>query len=67
MNETIMILGACGQIGTELTLKLRELHGTNAVIACDLKQGSEELMNSGPFEIVDALNQELLVEIIEKR
>ena len=61
-----MILGACGQIGTELTLKLRELHGTNAVIACDLKQGSEELMNSGPFEIVDALNQELLVEIIEK-
>ena len=66
MNETIMILGACGQIGTELTLKLRALHGTNAVIACDLKKGSEELMNSGPFEIVDALNQELLVEIIDK-
>ena len=67
MNSTkIMVIGASGQIGSELTLKLRELHGNDRVIASDLKEGGEELMQSGSFEIADATNQELIESIIKK-
>ncbi|MGB0776989.1 MAG: NAD-dependent epimerase/dehydratase family protein [Flavobacteriaceae bacterium] len=65
MKERIMILGACGQIGTELTLSLRKKHGSQAVVACDLKEGSEELMNSGPFEQVNAMDAEAVEQIID--
>jgi len=66
MNSTkILVIGASGQIGSELTLKLRELHGNENVIASDLKEGGEELMQSGPFEVADATNRELIESIIE--
>ena len=61
-----MVLGASGQIGTELTLKLREQHGVNKVIACDLKEGNAELMESGPFEFINALDDEALRTFIKK-
>ncbi len=54
MQKSILILGACGQIGTELTLELREKYGNDNVIASDIREGSESLMESGPFEILDA-------------
>ncbi len=66
MSDTILILGACGQIGTELTLKLRKLYGNTAIIASDIREGNAELMQSGPFEILDATNKEKIVEVIEK-
>lgn len=66
MNETILIIGACGQIGTELTAKLREMNGKDAVIASDIREGSEELMNSGPFEILDATSKDAILEIIKR-
>lgn len=52
----ILIIGACGQIGTELTIKLRTIYGTNNVIASDINTRNLELVNSGPFEILDAKN-----------
>ncbi|MBO3115127.1 NAD-dependent epimerase/dehydratase family protein [Winogradskyella sp. DF17] len=52
----ILILGACGQIGTELTTKLRSIHGKNNVIASDINTRNLELVHSGPFEIIDAKN-----------
>ncbi|WP_196885788.1 NAD-dependent epimerase/dehydratase family protein [Aureivirga sp. CE67] len=66
MNETILIIGACGQIGTELTAKLREMNGKDAVIASDIREGSEELMSSGPFEILDATSKDDILEIIKR-
>ena len=66
MNKNILIIGACGQIGTELTLKLREINDKNAVIASDIHEGSDELMQSGPFEIIDALNKEGIEKILDK-
>ena len=54
MHSKILVLGAGGQIGTELTLALRKLHGIHAVIASDIKASNEEFVNSGPFEIIDA-------------
>ncbi|AZQ43479.1 NAD-dependent epimerase/dehydratase family protein [Nonlabens ponticola] len=56
MGKKILVIGACGQIGTELTMRLRELYGNDAVIAGDIREGSEELMASGPFEIMDAMD-----------
>jgi nucleoside-diphosphate-sugar epimerase len=66
MSDTILILGACGQIGTELTLKLREIYSNTTVIASDIREGNTELMESGPFEILDVTNKERIVTIIEK-
>ncbi|EPR72233.1 UDP-glucose 4-epimerase related protein [Winogradskyella psychrotolerans RS-3] len=56
MSSKILIIGACGQIGTELTTKLRELHGVDNVIASDINTRKLELVNSGPFVILDAKN-----------
>jgi len=66
MARKILIIGACGQIGTELTLKLREQHGNECVIASDIREGDDDLMQSGPFEIADATNKELIETIIDK-
>ena len=56
MSSKILIIGACGQIGTELTTKLRAIHGANNVIASDINTRNLDLVNSGPFEIIDAKN-----------
>ncbi|GFD71452.1 L-threonine 3-dehydrogenase [Tenacibaculum sp. KUL113] len=66
MSETILILGACGQIGTELTQKLRAIYGTDNVIASDIREGDSEMMSSGPFEIIDATNQEQILNVVQK-
>jgi nucleoside-diphosphate-sugar epimerase len=52
----ILIIGACGQIGTELTTKLRSKYGKDNVIASDINTRNLELVHSGPFEIIDAKN-----------
>ena len=61
MPKYILIIGACGQIGTELTLTLREKYGSEYVIASDIREGNEDLMQSGPFEILDATNYDALL------
>ncbi len=66
MNDTILIIGACGQIGTELTQKLRKIHGSNNVIASDIKKGERDFVESGPFEIVNATDKERILQIIIK-
>ena len=54
MSSKILIVGACGQIGSELTLALRDIHGNDMVIASDIKRPTSPELNSGPFEILDA-------------
>lgn len=66
MNDTILIIGACGQIGSELTQKLRETYGNDNVIASDIREGKEDLMSSGPFEILDATDKEEVLKIVQK-
>ena len=56
MSSKILIIGACGQIGTELTTALREKHGVDNVIASDINTRNLDLVNSGPFQIIDAKN-----------
>ncbi|WP_029035741.1 NAD-dependent epimerase/dehydratase family protein [Salinimicrobium terrae] len=64
MASKILIIGACGQIGTELTMALREKRGQENVIACDIREGNRELMASGPFEIADATNYNQIEDLV---
>lgn len=66
MNKRILVIGACGQIGTELTLKLREIYGKENVISSDIREGNKELMKSGVFEFVNALDYNSILQVIEK-
>lgn len=66
MENRILVLGASGQIGTELTQKLRELYGNQQVIASDIKEGTSEMMASGPFEILDATDKASILQVILK-
>lgn len=66
MSTKILIIGACGQIGSELTLKLRTIYGNENVIASDIREGKAELMNSGPFELVNAMNMEEIAAVVDK-
>ncbi len=62
----ILIIGACGQIGTELTHKLREIYGTENVIASDIRKLNNDVVNSGPFEVVNALDFNQIEHIVEE-
>ncbi|MEM9868089.1 MAG: NAD-dependent epimerase/dehydratase family protein [Bacteroidota bacterium] len=64
MQKPILILGACGQIGTELTLELRSKYGADSVVASDIREGSESLMAQGPFELLDATSYEAIEDVI---
>ncbi len=65
MNPKVLIIGASGQIGSELTTALREIYGKNSVLAADIKEGSKELLNSGPFIKIDATHKDELEKCIE--
>lgn len=66
MSSKILIIGACGQIGSELTYKLRDIHGDANVIASDISYNNTELVNSGIFEIVDAQDYASIHICVEK-
>lgn len=59
-NEKILVVGACGQIGVELTLQLRKMYGEAAVIASDLREEHALLKGSGPYISLDIMNKETL-------
>ncbi|MDD5508020.1 MAG: NAD-dependent epimerase/dehydratase family protein [Bacteroidales bacterium] len=65
--KRILIIGAVGQIGSELTLRLREVYGAGNVVAgWRSTQPSRELAESGPLEKVDATDPERIVEVVKK-
>ena len=64
MKKRILIIGACGQIGSELTTKLREIHPPHKVIASDIREGDDALMEAGPFEILDATDYSAIEDVV---
>lgn len=66
MIPRILVIGACGQIGSELTYKLRLQNGADNVIASDINEGNFELVNSGSFEVIDAKNFNQIKSCVEK-
>lgn len=65
--KRIMVTGAVGQIGSELTLVLRERYGNDNVVACGRKTPpSKALKESGPFEFADCTEEEKLDEVVKR-
>jgi nucleoside-diphosphate-sugar epimerase len=66
-HEKILVIGASGQIGVELTLALRKIYGANNVIASDLREENELLHGTGPYVSLDVMNKEMLhVQVIRQ-
>tara|TARA_B100000780_G_scaffold145024_1_gene101343 strand:- start:12662 stop:13615 length:954 start_codon:yes stop_codon:yes gene_type:complete len=65
-KDTILIIGASGQIGTDLTMNLRAIYGNAHVVASDIKSAAPEVMETGPFEQLDIMNEARLHEIVNK-
>ena len=66
MTTKILIIGACGQIGTELTAKLRLIYGNDNVIASDIRKLNNDIVNNGIFEVVNALDYNQIEHLVEK-
>lgn len=67
MKEKILVIGASGQIGVELTLALRALYGNANVIASDLREENPLLHGTGPYVALDVMNKEMLhVQVIRQ-
>jgi len=64
MKKRILIIGASGQIGTELTARLRKLHGNHKVVATDIRESDSTIASDGPFEILDAMDSEAIQDVI---
>ena len=64
MEKRILIIGASGQIGNELTMYLRNMYSNQNVIASDIREASNVVMESGPFEILDAMDYPAIEKIV---
>ncbi len=66
-KEKILVIGASGQIGVELTLALRDVHGAVNVVASDLREENVLLRGTGPYVSMDVMNKEMLhVQVIRQ-
>lgn len=67
IKDRILVIGACGQIGVELTLALRKIYGGANVVASDLREENELLKGTGPYVSMDVMNKEMLhVQVIRQ-
>ncbi|MBA7682989.1 putative epimerase/dehydratase [subsurface metagenome] len=65
--KRILVTGACGQIGSELVMELRQKYGGDNIVAAGHKtKPSERLLNSGPFEFIDVTNRETVEAVVKK-
>jgi nucleoside-diphosphate-sugar epimerase len=63
MNK-ILVIGAAGQIGSELTMALREHYGAENVFATDIRNAPKDVMESGPFQLLDVMDDKKLVDYV---
>jgi nucleoside-diphosphate-sugar epimerase len=64
MVDNIMVIGAAGQIGSELVLELRKIYGNEHVYATDIKQPPPDVMESGPFQLLDVMDSKMLIHFV---
>ena len=66
MQDNILVIGACGQLGTELVEALRNIYGDAHVIASDVRQSPDEVFKQGPFELLDIMDKQALETVLQK-
>ena len=64
MGKNILVIGAAGQIGTELVLALRQSKGADNVIAADLKEPNAKVLAGGKFVQLDILDESAVRSVI---
>ena len=62
--ERILIIGAAGQIGSELTLELRKIYGNSNVFATDVKDAPSDIKEGGPFQLLDVMDDKHLIHFV---
>ena len=62
--DNIMVIGAAGQIGSELVVELRKIYGNEHVFATDIKQAPPDILEGGPFQILDVMDDKQLIHFI---
>jgi len=66
-KDKILIMGACGQIGVELTLALRSRLGEGQVIATDIREEAHPLLkDTGPYAALDAMDAKGTHELVRR-
>ncbi len=65
-KEVILVIGAAGQIGTDLVIELRKRYGDSQVVASDIRDASEEIMEGGPFVHLDIMDELKLNQIVKE-
>ncbi len=65
-SEKILILGAAGQIGSDLTAALRERYGNDAVVASDLHEGIPTALEGGPYVQLNAMDRQALEDVVQR-
>ena len=64
--KSILVMGAAGQIGSELVPAMRKIYGNSNVIASDIRTDVSEVLKGGPFEIIDCLDTTKIKDVIAK-
>jgi nucleoside-diphosphate-sugar epimerase len=62
--DNILVIGAAGQIGSELVVELRKIYGNGHVFATDIKQAPPDVIEGGPFQILDVMDDKQLIHFI---
>ena len=62
--EKILVIGAAGQIGSELVVELRKIHGNDNVWATDIKTPPPDVAEGGPSQILDVMDDKQLIHFI---
>ncbi len=62
--EKILVIGAAGQIGSELTTALRKVYGASNVFATDIRQAPQDIIDGGPFQLLDVMDDKRLIHFV---
>ena len=62
--DNILVIGAAGQIGSELVIELRKLYGSEHVFATDIKLAPPDVIEGGPFQVLDVMDDKQLIHFI---
>lgn len=66
MAEKILVIGACGQVGTELVENLQNIYGSSNVVASDIKTSDNPIFSESSFEILNVLDKPKIAEVFAK-
>lgn len=66
LMKKVLVTGALGQIGSELTLQMREIYGIDNIIATDIRKTESDVVQSGPFEILDVTDEKAMFNMAKK-